>query len=144
MKKAIAILCVVCLLFGLAACGLLDDRADKAMILRWVEENRDLLLSCIENNNFDGQNWNPPIQEINVHEDCIDFYCGGAGFGSQTSYCGFFYTESDDMYAIWCAPSRGTKLTPEGNGYLWKEKKGDNRYYVEKICDHFYYYDASF
>lgn len=143
-KTVILLLCIGFLLAGMAACDPLDGRADKNMIFRLVEDNQKLLMTCIDNNNFDDLKWSRSIQEINVSEDHVDFDCGAAGFGSQTAYRGFFYTENDDMYAIWCAPPEDQTLTAEGNGYVWNETDGDNRYYVEKICDKFYYYDASF
>lgn len=144
MKKMVILLFVGCLLAGLTACDPLDGRTDKDTIFRLVQDNQELLAVCIENNNFDKLKQYHGIQEIHVYEDHIEFDCGGAGFGSETAYRGFFYTESNDMYAIWCAPSEDQALTAEGNGYVWNEPEGDNQYYVEKICDKFYYYDAFF
>ena len=74
-----------------------------------------------------------------------DVGCGvGAGVGSGTSYVGFYYSSNDDMTAVWCAPSSVNSLTASGNGFEWQEQNGDNRYYTEHICGHFYYYEASF
>ncbi len=138
----IIILCAGRMLLGLFGWNPLDDRADKNVIFQQVKENRKLLMTCIENHLFDDLKQSLSIQKIDVREDHVDFYCGGAGFGPGTAYRGFFYTESDDLYAIWCAPARNQTLTAEGSGYIWDN--GDDRYYVEKICDRFYYYDASF
>lgn len=144
MKKTGMILCTVFLLLGLAACNPLDGRADKDTIFQLVTDKRQLLLSCIEKNDFEELDWNLSIQEIDVNDDHVDFSCGGAGFGSQTAYRGFFYTENEDMYAVWCAPPNDQRLSAEGDGYKWTEENGDNTYYVEKICDNFYYYEATF
>lgn len=147
MKKILVVLCVIFLLLAVIACNPLDGRADKDMIFRLVTDNQQLLLNCIEKNNFDELNWSLSslsIREVDVNEDHVDFSCGGAGFGSQTAYRGFFYTENDDMYAVWCAPPNDQLLSADGAGYTWTEENGDNTYYVEKICDNFYYYDASF
>lgn len=144
MKKGLVVLCSAFLLLGVIGCSPFDDRADKDMIFRLVTDNQQLLLSCIEKNTFDELNWSLSVQEVDVNEDHVDFSCGGAGFGSQTAYRGFFYTENDNMYAVWCAPSNDQSLSADGDGYTWTEEAGDNTYYVEKICDNFYYYEASF
>lgn len=81
---------------------------------------------------------------INADEKLVEFSCGGAGIGSATSYVGFYYSPNDDMNELWCAPPFFSSLTPSGNGFEWHEQNGDNSYYTEHICEHFYYYEASF
>lgn len=144
MKRMIAALCLIFMLLTAAGCSPLDDRMDKDAIFSYVEENRELLLTCVEANDFSALKGKFSDQGITVKEDHVEFDCGGAGFGSQTAYCGFFYTKENDIYAIWCAPPDGETFTQEGSGYVWKEENGDNRVYVEKICDGFYYWEASF
>lgn len=141
MKK---LLLSLALLLVLSACSPLDDRADKDTVFRLVENDRAVILECIESGDYGALEWKLSIREINVYDDHVDFYCGGAGFGSQTAYRGFFYSESGDMYAVWCAPPRNGDLTAEGNGWRWTETDGDNTVYIEEICENFYYYDASF
>ena len=122
-----------------------DDRAGKDDILSYVEENEDTLMECIQNNDFS------PIENVRLIRDIdadridsgfVEFGCGGAGFGPETDYRGFYYSADDDMTEIWCAP-RGRAARESGDGYLWKDI-GDNTYYSEHICGHFYYYDAHF
>ena len=120
-----------------------DDSESKEDIITFVEQHQEELLLCIEQNDFTSLDQYSIIKEIDVNEDHIEFYCGGRGFGSETFYCGFYYsTFYDDWCAVWCAPSG--RLVPEGSGYSWQEEQGDNRYYVEKIFDHFFYYEADF
>lgn len=144
MKKLVSAVLMLCLLFGLTACSPLDNMTSRERIFRVVEKNEELLRSCIESGDFTPLNRILIIGDISVKDSCIDFDCGGAGFGSQTAYCGFYYTESNDMYAIWCAPPHGESLTQQGSGYYWEQQDGDNTYYTEKICDNFYYYKATF
>lgn len=77
------------------------------------------------------------IEMISTEGSIIEFECGADGFGSESSYYGFYYTEKDNPEAIWCC---GGKLTKDGNGWSWKESNGDNSYYTEKICEDFYFY----
>ena len=156
LKKGLALLLAVIMVFSLSGCSDIlggafflflvatgDDRADKDEVFDFVSENEEELLKAIEAGDysvFENQGF---IKDIDADKTVVDFYCGGYGIGSSTSYVGFYYTPNHDMGAIWCAPSSGS-LTPSENGYEWKEPDGDNRYYTEHICGNFYYYEASF
>jgi len=129
-------------LFFLAMVALDDDTESKADIVSYVEQHREDIVLCIEQNDFTGLDQCGIIKEINVEEDHIDFFCGGRGFGAETFYCGFYYSPDNDCNAIWCAPNG--LLVQDGAGYSWQEGQGDNRYYVEEICDNFFYYEADF
>ena len=151
MKKILSVMLVFCLLFLMAMAAaffafdaLLDDRADKEEIIAFVSENEAALLEAIEQGELSDYEKKGVVQKINAEEAVVDFFCGGAGIGSATSYVGFYYTPDDDMAAVWCAPSSADSLTPSGEGFVWQESEGDNFYYTEHICGHFYYYEASF
>ena len=149
MKKLLSLMLTLCLLFCTTACIDLDDRADKEDILKLVNDHQDLLLQCIESGDYTALNrFGGIIREIDVTDNCVDFYCGGSGFGSATSYCGFFYSAEGNLSAVWCAPA-ASELIPDQNGYRWRQQYangeyGDNQYYVEMICDGFFYYWAAF
>ena len=151
MKKILSVMLVFCLLFLMAMAAaffvfdaLLDDRADKEEIIAFVRENEVALLEAIELDELSDYEKKGVVQKINAEEAVVDFFCGGAGIGSATSYVGFYYTPNDDMVAVWCAPVSADSLTPSGEGFAWQESEGDNSYYTEHICGHFYYYEASF
>lgn len=140
MKKVIVVLLAVCTVIFLFS----GTRSDRERITGYVEAHEEMLISCIQSGDYASAERSILIREVNVEEDHVDFRCGASGFASQTSYRGFFYSEHDDMYAVWCAPPEGGQLIREGDGFFWEETEGDNRYYVEKICGHFYYYEGSF
>lgn len=155
MKKIFCLLLLLAMTFSLCACDLLnplallaaidgDDRASKEEIFEFVQTHESELLCAIESENLSSFEGQSIVQEINVEKELIDFYCGGAGFGSATSYVGFYYSPEDNMTAIWCAPESSAPLLPCGNGFEWLQTDGDNRYYTENIRGHFYYYEASF
>lgn len=104
-----------------------------------TEENGEKIYKQSDNSTFQSIMDIKGLIDVNVEDEIIDFYCGGSGFGSSTSYYGFYYTENDNLSAIWCA---GDTLAPSGKGWSWKN--GDNSYYTEKITDNFYYYEAHF
>ncbi len=158
VKKGFCILLTVLMLFSLTGCDEIlgsaaflvcvitneDDRADKAVVFEFVRENEEELLAAIESGDFSLYENQGFIKNIDADETIVDFSCGGAGVGSETFYTGFYYNSENDLAAAWCAPPSADALTPSGNGYIWYEDPGDNEYYVEKICEYFYYYEAAF
>jgi hypothetical protein len=157
VKKVFAFLLAASMLFTLTGCSdwvgglaflaavlMSDDRADKDEVFAFVQENEAALLKAIEDKDFSDYENKGFIKKIDSDIHVVDFSCGGAGVGSGTSYVGFFYTAADDMADVWCAPYSEASLEPSGSGFAWQEENGDNRYYTEHICGHFYYYEASF
>ena len=159
MKRWTAWICMLCLLISLPGCveaggavalGLIpiigewiDPTPDQETIMRLVRENQELLTACAAQNDYTALEELEEIERVNAREKGIEFYCGGGGIVPSSWYCGFYYIETDDISEIWCAPS-AAKLPTDGGGYLWEEPDGDDRFYAEWICGHFYYYEASF
>lgn len=149
---AIAMLAIPAVLvlrnFGLPFIVLVADIMNaptKQEIVDLVNEDYTVILDDIKNNNFDNTEKLERIESISQKENYIDLYCGGAGIGSATSYYGFYYSENDsidDMQNI--NYPAGEELKPDGSGYSWNEMDGDNRFYVEKIMDNFYYYESHY
>ncbi len=154
MKKLMCLLLALCMAVSMSGCGgafflflvaIGDDSADKEEVFEFVCEKEEELLEAIEEGDFSGFENQGFIKDIDADETVVDFSCGGAGVGSGTSYVGFYYAPDDDMVALhWCGPRSADALKPAGAGYEWQEYKGDNYYFVEHICGHFYYYEASF
>ena len=156
-KKLKYLLLILALIVSLAACQPIfggayflylvatsDDSALESEIFEFVIENEAELLAAVEREDFSAFENQGFIHGVSLRDGVAEFSCGGGGVGSGTSYVGFFYTETDDMAAVWCAPSSAALLTRTEGGYEWQEKNGDNTYYVSHICGKFYYYEASF
>ena len=151
MKKLLCALDALVLLLSLTACGWQewaflyvmnldnDDRAPKEEIFSYVRENEDILMQSIQAEDYSSIENKSVVKSVSPASDSVDFYCGGAGFGPNTAYRGFYYSENDDMTVMY--PS--AVLRPSGAGYEW-HGDGDNAYYTEHICGHFYYYELSF
>ena len=137
-KIAYFLVCFLVIARLLTSCS---AEASRGSILRYVENHQEELEERVERADFEGIGY--PVLEVNAAEECIEFECGGSGFGPETSYWGFFYSAEDNIHAVWCAPPRGT-LRPDGDGWSWQESDGDNEYYIQHIVGHFYYYEASF
>ena len=64
------------------------------------------------------------IKDISVWDDVqVDFTCEYGGFGSQSSYYGFYYSVDDTPRTF-----QGVNVTfePQGRGMQWSEKESDN------------------
>ena len=138
-KRWLYLLLAATLLVSFCGC---DDRAGKTDIFVFVQTHENALLQAIEHEDFSSLENRDVVKSIYPDEQCVDFSCGGAGFGSATSYVGFFYTPDHDMGAVWCGCDEAL-LVPCGVGFEHRWN-GDNRYYVEHICGNFYYYEASY
>lgn len=119
-----------------------DDSASKKRIFSFVTKHQDELVKCIEEKDYSSLEKYFIIKGIDEYEQQTDFYCGGRGLGAESYYCGFYYSANDVLDGVWCAPK--DDLEPKGKGYYWHEDVGDNDYYVEHICGHFYFYEAGF
>lgn len=133
--------------FGLAIIVMIGDMnvPDKNEIIELVNENQIEITNAIENNNFENIEKIKGIEDITVEENYIDFYCGGKGIGSATSYYGFYFSKDNaiDVKENIEYP-KGETLQQDGKGYSWNESNGDNRFYVEKITDGFFYYESHY
>lgn len=73
--------------------------------------------------------------------EIVEFEVDGFGFGSATSYNGFYYSPDDVPMGFQGAL---LDLTETSSGWSWQEENGDNHQTIEKICDHWYWYEAHF
>lgn len=145
MKRAAVWILLVCVLVICTGCGdIWMERRER--VFEIVRENGDVLLADIAKADFTTSAAIDGIEDVYPEWtfgelDFVEYYCGGAGFGASTAYYGFYYSKEDDLDRIWCA---GAPLVPSGDGFLYEQSDGDNRYYTERIVDHFYYYEASY
>ena len=141
MKKVISLLVLFAMVLVLSACS--NNLTEKSDIISLYQKNEQVFLLAAENGDYSAIEGIKGIQKVLVWDTYIDIQCGGAGLGSSTHYYGIFYSADDNLYAIGVAGSRD-KLVEQGEGYLYQEENGDNRYYVEPLGNHYYYYEAHF
>lgn len=111
-------------------------------VVRMYVKNEEAFLNAAATGDFSALGEIRGVEKVHVDKECVDFQCGGSGFGSNTQYYGIFYSKADNK----CAVVGGSflKLEPENNGYRWKESDGDNEYYVEPLGNHFFYYEEKY
>ena len=71
-----------------------------------------------------------------VYGEAVCFDAGVWGFGSSISYWGVAYVPSDCPVGFQGLDMAGA--APLGEGWLWEEKDGDNRCYVERLAPGYY------
>lgn len=131
-----------------------DDKKD---IIDYVNENKeDIVLSCEEV--LEKRASEDDIDK--VFEDIIDleiisdievltkgetvvFEGGAEGILTSTFTWGFFYSADDTVKHVvgWVSVNGEPETNEEETSWRWTSD-GDDYYYVEKICDKFYYYNA--
>lgn len=116
-----------------------DDSPSKEDIIKFVNENEEHLLQCILKRELKTLEGYGIIESMYESGNYIEFFCGGSGFASQTNYTGFIFSKNGNMNAA-RADIPVDDMRPDGNGYFWHEKNGDNSYYVENISGRIYYY----
>ncbi len=138
LLTVVAIVCFVVWFFNS-----IDDSLSKEEIFKLVNNNYSIILDDISENDFEDTKKLKGVKEVDPDTEIVDFYCGGKGLGSSTSYYGFYYSP-DGLPKCRSDFGRIELLEPDGNGFSIKYYEGDNRYYTEKIRDNFYYYEAHF
>jgi hypothetical protein len=69
----------------------------------------------------------------------VIFTIKGWGIGSSTVYKGIFYSHEDKPSDF---DGREGEFAKTDAGWEWRENGGDNRLYVEKIMDRWYWFEA--
>ena len=121
-----------------------DPQSPKKRVVDFVLENESDLTKHIREKSFMELENTGIIEEINAHDDYIDFSCGGSGFGPNTSYWGFYYALSENAETAVRAFFDNAELTESGSGLEMREEDGDNYFYTESITGRFYYYFSSY
>lgn len=122
----------------------MNDQESKEDVIQYVLDHKEELLSAIGKNDFASIESGGFVKGISKFNTYTEFYCGGAGVGPETRYAGFFYTAEDNKMAKNGMLYSNYLLNADGDTFEWVEKSGDNRFYVEKICDCFYYYEDEY
>lgn len=141
MKRIFPLLLLVSLFVTLFGCS--RNLAEKGKIIALFQQNEALFLQAAQTGEYTTLEGIDGIERVYTSENYVDISCGGDGFGPSTHYYGIFYSEEDDLCAIDLAGPKDELVEHEG-GYLYQQENGANRYYVELLENHFYYYEAHF
>ena len=151
MKKTVFLLVgifAVCAV--LAGCGgLFNDDVSRDRIIEYVRENREILESVIEDEipreDAELESWiherlgkQTIVKSIYRYNDNnIDFYCGGTGLATNSTYSGFYYSADDTPFALEFPSNELTEISP--GVFEWKSSTGE-AITTERIMPNWFYY----
>lgn len=142
-KKILAII-IITILSSLFVISIIYDSIKeenkKQEIIKYVYDNKDLLLKYISDNNYDDpEELNKFKVKIypNEKRGYIEFLYFNDTMLTSFKYYGFYYS-FDGKYKELDLPEAKNKLKKNGKGYYYQN--GDDSLYTEKIIDNFYYY----
>ena len=133
----------------LTGCGLFDDVVSKDRIFEYVSQNHEILES-IANDEIPSKDAEEKkfirdrlgnqtiVKSIYKYNDNnIDFYCGGTGLVTGSTYSGFYYSADDTPFAL-DFPTNELVETSFGV-YEWKNDTGE-AITTERIMTNWFYY----
>lgn len=135
------VLLILAFVLGLPAGKTIRKKSTFHYVLAHQTELNAYAAQILEERPLQTGNYNGWSTSFDLGTQQIDFSVRKSGLVSSGTYCGFYFSPEDVPTGI--GGSR-VALTPEKNGWGWREPDGDNRQYIEKICDHWYWYEASF
>lgn len=150
LKKAMLSLTIgfsFCIL--LAGCASFNDDTPREKIMEYVKENHQILESIMEegipNDDAEREAWiqdalgkKTIVKNVSDHYDgIIDFYCGGTGLSTNSTYSGFYFSADNTPFAFEF-PADQLKETSSGV-YEWKSNTG-KEIITERILPNWFYY----
>ena len=146
----------VCLLVGvfafcavLTGCGLFDDEVSRDRIMEYVRKNHEILESIAEGG-IPGEKADREalirdrlgsrtiVKSLYRYSDNhIDFYCGGAGLVTSSTYSGFYFSADDSPFALEFPSNELAETSP--GVYEWKSDTGE-AILTERIMPNWFYY----
>ena len=142
--KRMTVIGIVFLLLVIAVLSFASSKS--ASIRRFVKNNSVELTQYAENIIQTGSNRENETYgdyEVTYWADTgmVEFVARKAGIGSSSVYEGFYYSLNDTPLGF---QGNQVDFTVSDSGWTWKESKGDNWEYTEKIQEHWFWFESHF
>lgn len=117
----------------------------ESLIRAYVNLRHDHLAAYCEtllDQNASSTQYGPWKVSVYPEDGMVEFHTGGAGFGSETSYEGFYYSAEDQHI-----PFQGSNAEMEANeamGTGWWTDGTDNHGTTQRFRKYFYWFEAHF
>ena len=148
-KRVCSFALVGLLLLGLCACNLFSDDVSRETIFSYVKENQALLEECILQD-APRNNLGKPVYDTEMlgrrtivksmyayTDSVIQFYCGGTGLSTNSTYSGFYYSADDTPYAMEFPTDELEETSP--GVFEWRSNTGEE-IITERILPCWFYY----
>ena len=142
MKRILAFVLVITLIFALAGCGAKKAKKD---IINIVEENYETILKACQEKDAETLYTIDGITEVKIVDGYVLVYCKGAGIAPSSQDYGFYYSEGNIPVGVGYGPHivcNIEDMTPDGNGY--KGIVDGNSFYTEHIKGNIYFYSNAY
>ena len=113
LRKNIFLLVSIFALFAfLTGCRLFNDDVSRDRIIEYVNKNHEILVSITEDEipseKAELESWirdclgkQTIVKSVYRYNDnIIDFYCGGTGLATNSTYSGFYFSADDTPFAL--------------------------------------------
>ena len=142
MKRILAFVLVITLIFALAGCGAKKAKKD---IINIVEENYETILKACQEKDAETLYTIDGITDVKIVDGYVLVYCKGAGIAPSSQEYGFYYSEGNIPVGVGYEPHivcNIEDMTPDGNGY--KGIVDGNSFYTEHIKGNIYFYSNAY
>lgn len=142
MKRILAFVLVITLIFALAGCGAKKAKKD---IINIVEENYETILKACQEKDAETLYTIDGITDVKIVDGYVLVYCKGAGIAPSSQDYGFYYSERNIPVGVGYGPHivcNIEDMTPDGNGY--KGIVDGNSFYTEHIKENIYFYSNAY
>ena len=133
----------------LTGCGRFNDDLSKDQIFEYVSQNHEILESIAKDeipsetaevealiqNRLGNRTIVKSIYRYNANH--MDFYCGGTGLATNSTYSGFYYSADDTPFALEFPSNELEEVSP--GVYEWKSSSGE-AITTERIMPNWFYY----
>ena len=148
-KRVVFLVSIFVFCAVLTGCGLFNDNVSKDRIIEYVTNNHEILEVITEDEipseQAELESWirnclgkQTIVKSVYRYNDnVIDFYCGGTGLATNSTYSGFYYSADNTPFAL-VFPS--DKLVETSSGiFEWKSNTGEE-IITERIMPNWFYY----
>ena len=148
-KRVLFLVSIIILCAVLIGCGPFNDDVSRDRIIEYVTNNHETLEAIAEdeipNENAELESWirdrlgkQTIVKSVyRFNNNIIDFYCGGTGLATNSTYSGFYYSADNTPFALEF-PSDELVETSSGV-YEWKSNTGEE-ILTERIIPNWFYY----
>ncbi len=141
MKKILAFISIISIIFILAGCG----KTPKEDIFNIVEKKYDTILNACKEKDADKLLSIKGIEKVNIIDGYVVVFCIGKGISVSSQDYGFYYSEDNIPVTIDCnqeivCDASALKL----NGKSYECVVFGNTYYTEHIKGNIYFYSNAY
>ncbi len=141
MKKITLFILVFSTTAALAFLSCARELTGKEDIIALYRDNIDVFADASSGGNFSAVERLRGVESVYISDDgAVEIMCGGNKIGPGTHYYGIFYDADLDAADLTDADA----YEESGDGYVFRERDGDNVRYIEPLGDGYFYFEEHY